>query len=143
MGQSAVFTSASSDVANFTRVDDAPAGSVGGGQVLRVFAHGNNSAGTATVQLALVNRREDGSPRVIARLDATVAAVSGKRSAGNNGGGDYLCTVEFAATNTDKMDLLGSESDGVASDGYEWRLGVTALTGFTSLTLRWFTTPLV
>lgn len=134
------FTAASSDLANYLDLGEIPLGEKPTGnqaigyQILRVFAYGNNSGGTATLQLVCAGKDPDvttGELGVIWKQDTTTCAATARRTDFDNNGSDYVCNVIFETSNNNMVDLLGC-----GEQGTKLYLGCTALTGFTSLTVK-------
>jgi hypothetical protein len=138
---SKTFTSASSALSTFLVIDDVPASKRGGPQFCRVFANGNHASGSATLTLALVN-----AGVVVWSTTATVTAGA-RRTAADNGSGNYISAVAFTESGTSVADLLGSEPapgggrSGLGlttldDSGYVWAIGCTSITNFTSLVVK-------
>ena len=134
------FTAASSDLSTYLDLGELPLSEKPTGnqaigyQVLRVFAYGNNSGGTATLQLVCAGKDPDvttGELGVIWKQDTTTCAATARRTDFNNNGSDYVCNVIFETSNNNMVDLLGC-----GEQGTKLYLGCTALTGFTSLTVK-------
>lgn len=134
------FTAASSDLANYLDLGEIPLGEKPTGnqaigyQILRVFAYGNNSGGTATLQLVCAGKDPDvttGELGVIWKQDTTTCAATARRTDFNNNGSDYVCNVIFETSNNNMVDLMGC-----GEQGTKLYLGCTALSGFTSLTVK-------
>lgn len=91
-------------------------------RTLRVFATTDVSGGTASATLtaALVGRDTN---TCIHRENATVSATA-NRTGADGASGDYVCTVSFATTSNNKMDLLGGTRKD--ENDYKWVFGFTA-----------------
>ena len=140
------FTAASSSLADYQILDALPNSKPGGNDFARFFANGNHASGTATLELVLVKKGV-----VVASFTATVTATA-RRTAADNGSGNYLSTVSFAETGTSTIDLLGCTAGPsgkvgapgltyLNDDGAVWMLGCTALTNFTSLVVNAAVSP--
>lgn len=140
------FSSSSSDISTFKRIDCDP-DSNAGDQMARFAVHVDGSSGSATLQVALVKNNT-----VVAFEDATCTAAATRRTADDNSSGDYITTVEFTHSGTDKVDLLGmrrgdapaskfNTSPEAQNDGYEWWYGITDLSTVTEATVYHAVSP--
>lgn len=136
MGTPFSFTSASSDLSNYTRLGIPTAGRVGAvpgegspANVARISrALGNAASQTPSLELALVGK--DGSAKV--RWLATGASPTGSPRAGSDGAsGNYFYefTFQLDGSNSSKVDLLID-----LEPGDYWAIGCTDLSTLTSLT---------
>jgi hypothetical protein len=148
-----VFSNAFSNVGSnvgtmFKRLDAAPDPNTGD-QVARFAVALDGSSGSAVLQLALVRNGE-----VIAYENATCTAASTRRTDLANGAGEYLSTVVFTSSGTDKVDLLGMDNrDGMQSKANtspesnnkncEWWFGITGLTTVTAASVSLAVSPKV
>lgn len=146
------FTAATADLNDatnpFRRIDCDPDPDTGD-QVARFAVHTDGSSGSATLQVVLVR-----NGAVVAYENATCTAATTRRTAADNNSGDYISTVVFTHSGTDKIDLMGmANKDGMSSKNntnpeshnanYEWWYGITDLTTVTEATVYHAVSPKV
>lgn len=129
----ATFTSASSDLANYTEVASGNLGRPGSEQVIRFFAQSADSSGSATLELALKNNT---TGVAVARFTGT-ATITARRAAAAGDAGAYLCDVVWDESGSSKFDLMGAVPDTT------WLLGLTAFTTADDLTVSWTTSQVI
>lgn len=131
--QEATFTSTSVTYSSYTTVTGTQ-GQTGcidkSAQVLRMFAWSDASSGSATARAVFVNK----ATGTLDWADDAAIAIASPAVRRNLGGtsGDYLCTVTFGSSGSNKLDMMPWRQ---AADVYEVRIGVPALTTIASLDL--------
>lgn len=98
-------------------------------QTMRMFCWSDQSSGSATVRVVF---RSKAKGNVLWVDDATITVIStnAPRRNNNGAGGDYLCTVSFGSSGTNKLDLMPWRT---SHEDIEIRVGVLSLTTITSL----------
>jgi len=133
------------------KVDQGGSLDFAGPQVCRVMLTSSaTGANAGSLGVALVRA---GVPVLL--LTATVTPRS-QRAATDMGGvsGRYLCDVSFAATSTDKFDMLGmlkepgspldaGVSSGATNGGYVWMIGMLTMGDLSDVEGVLFTSPVV
>lgn len=128
------FTAASDDVADWQRLDDAPADSPDGAARLRVFAVTNNASSTTAKITAALVYEIGGEKIVLARMVGTLDTSGSKASAYDGSSGNRVADVTWDESSSSLLDLVGSVNIGQGQKAY-WAVGVTALGGLTSIRL--------
>lgn len=111
-------------------------------QVMRVMATCSASNGSGTLSVAYVDAKNSYVYKIVT---ATCVAGSRRTNLSNAASGDYVCTVTFADTSSDKHDILGANASiitngsttGPSGGPIDIYIGWTATTNsFTTLNLN-------
>lgn len=137
------FAAASADISTYATLQNSYGPSnyeTGKDQALAVTAFANGAAGSATLQLVLVDKAAlnsgSSSADAVVWMEEAAVAITARRTGPANTAGNYVCTVTFTVSNRNCVDLITCPSGATASGAeYEFRLGCTALTTITSLTV--------
>lgn len=103
-------------------------------KALRVFFSGNGAAGSAVINANL--RSPDGTT---IWSDTATATITARRTGADGASGEYVCSVVFAQSGNEYLDLNGyippTASKAGLTDGTEWWIGVLTLSTITGGTL--------
>lgn len=87
-------------------------------QVVSISAIAPGSSGSATLSLILYDTKDTTDP-VKRRYEAAIT-IGSTRTGGDGSSGGYLCAVAFAASGTEKQDIM----PGDPGPNLEWRWGI-------------------
>ncbi len=115
-----------------------------GDQIVSVDVVSSGTGAAGAIALILVDPNETTDKKV--RVETAVVTVTAVRSASAGASGGYICTVAFASTGSNKVDLNGhgykpravSGAGVVAGEkaaATQWYIGCSDLGGLTSLTV--------